>query len=165
MYFSKFPTILYAPNVDVNSARVATDVTKRVVMSRMLRDNAVFFEDYIINDGETPELVAYKYYGNQYLHWIVLLANMVADIKSDGPMRETVFEKYIDDKYGDTKYDIKYWQTPSGLVVDNTYNDVKYQVTNYDYEQELNNNKRVIKLIKPALLDTFIKQFESEMNV
>ena len=53
-------------------------------------------------DGDTPESIAYKYYGESYRYWIVLFANQIIDPQWNWPMSYLVFQAYLNDKYPTT---------------------------------------------------------------
>ena len=44
-----------------------------------VKENILGFDYYDVKDGETPEMIAHKYYGDVNLHWIVLIANDIID--------------------------------------------------------------------------------------
>jgi hypothetical protein len=54
---------------------------------------------YIIQDGDTPEILASKIYGDSQAHWMILYANDMLDAQYDWPLTSSVFPKYIADKY------------------------------------------------------------------
>jgi hypothetical protein len=57
------------------------------------------FYKYDIQDGDTPEIVAYKYYGDAYRYWIVLFSNQMLDPQWDWPLNSINFQNYIVNKY------------------------------------------------------------------
>ena len=61
--------------------------------------NSLVFYNYDIQDGDTPETVAYKYYGDVYRYWIVLFSNQMLDPQWDWPLNSKAFQDYIVDKY------------------------------------------------------------------
>ena len=58
------------------------------------------FYKYDIQDGDTPEIVAHKYYNDSYRYWVVLFANEILDPQWGWPLNSQQFESYIKDKYG-----------------------------------------------------------------
>lgn len=100
MYFDKFPKFLY--DFDINNKRVAyrlTDITHNVRVRKQLLENVSLYDTYDIVEGETPEIIAEKFYGNPEYHWIIMLANNMYDYKTDFPLEYNTLQKYIDDKY------------------------------------------------------------------
>jgi hypothetical protein len=58
----------------------------------------VFYE-YNIQEGDTPEIIAFKYYGDVYRYWLVLLANQIVSPQWDWPMTQSVMNDFLDKKY------------------------------------------------------------------
>jgi len=78
---------------------VATNLLSRVsVIASILTDPLLYYK-YDIQDGDTPESIATKYYGDPYRYWIVLFANQILDPLWDWPMDYKKFQAYIIDKY------------------------------------------------------------------
>ena len=98
MYFSKFPVVKYPIfNGEKLQAVFACNILRRVALSETLRDGDGIFIEYSVKDGEKPEHIAERIYGNPNLHWIVLLTNTIIDpyhgwYKSNGVM-ETLIQK------------------------------------------------------------------------
>ena len=98
MYFSKFPVVKYPIfNGEKMQAVFACNILRRVALSETLRDGDGIFIEYSVKDGEKPEHIAERIYGNPNLHWIVLLTNTIIDpyhgwYKSNGVM-ETLIQK------------------------------------------------------------------------
>lgn len=98
-YFSYIPTVEY----DVDSSGVqllAINILKRIkVKAAAISDGSVFY-NYQYQDGDTPEIIADKYYGYAQYHWVVMLMNNAAHYVYDFPLNSDNFDKYIKDKYG-----------------------------------------------------------------
>jgi hypothetical protein len=62
--------------------------------------NLQFFEKYSIIGDERPDNVAYKFYGEETLDWVVLLSNNILNIQSEWPMTQTTFEQVMLERYG-----------------------------------------------------------------
>ena len=80
-----------------------------------------------------------------------MLANERHDYITDFPLPEYVLEKYIVDKYGGTRYSIHHYEDVKGFVVNSDATGAT-SVSNDDYERDLNEAKRRIKIISPDLL-------------
>jgi hypothetical protein len=63
--------------------------------------NPLLFYEYNLKDNDTPDIVAYKYYGNVDRFWIVLYANQTMDPQWDWPLNGNLLENYINKKYAD----------------------------------------------------------------
>lgn len=96
-YFQSFPQIATIDYVGNNV--VLTNIMLRSEVVPSLLNNPLLFYSYDIQDGDTPETIAEKYYGDSYRYWIVLFANQIIDPQWNWPMGPKLFEDYIVDKY------------------------------------------------------------------
>jgi hypothetical protein len=101
-FFESFPLISYTLD-DGDSEQVVKDIFRRAVLSKEFLDNHSYFELYDILDGETPEEFAYRYYGTQDLHWLVLLTNNIQDPRFEWPLSNDDLYKTVVSKYGTEK--------------------------------------------------------------
>lgn len=99
-YFDTLPKII---NIDSRgNSRVMTNLLARAsIIPAILKDPLVYYS-YDIQEGDTPEIIAHKYYGDSYRYWIVLFANELLDPQWDWPMTSRVFEQYLTNKYPST---------------------------------------------------------------
>ena len=79
--------------------QIVRDILFRTAFIRDALDKKTAYTEYIIRDGDTPDILANKIYGDSEAHWIILYANEILDPQFDWPMTTTVFNKYIADKY------------------------------------------------------------------
>lgn len=98
-YFSTLPKVVYYDKNKVS--KVFTNLMARANIKPSLLDNPLVFYTYDIQDDDTPEIVAYKYYGDIYRYWIVLYSNEMMDPQWDWPLSRNQFEEYITNKYQD----------------------------------------------------------------
>lgn len=142
---------------------VLKDITQNTRFKAEVLQNLDLYEYYSIKDGETPELISEKFYGTPFYHWIIMLVNERYDYINDFPLTLDVLEKIIEEKYGTPgKYDTHHYEY-NGYVVDSDFA-ADFQVavdeiSNYDYELALNEKKRRLKIITPALLETVLDDF------
>lgn len=163
MYFDGFKNFLYEYNVGGDSkALLVTDITKNIRFRRDVLANVTVYDEYDIIDGETPEIIAEKIYGDSQYHWVVMLANNRFDYTIDFPMRYPVLQNYINEKYGDTADDIKHYVDVNGFVV-NSNTPGAVSISNRQYEEQINESKRRIKIVSPKLLDTILKNYKEIM--
>jgi hypothetical protein len=102
-YFRPFPTIKYRlPNT--KSSVSATNITKRFALTAFINNAKIPFDQYLLQDGDRPDTVAYQYYSDQTLDWLVLLANEIHDPYFQWPRTYEQFNSYIRDKYGSVEY-------------------------------------------------------------
>lgn len=99
-FFDKFPTIRYQiTGVKYSNFQTIRNLLFRTAIIREALSNSSSYIKYIIKDGDTPEILAAKIYGDPQAHWMILYANNILDAQYDWPMTSTVFPKYIADKY------------------------------------------------------------------
>ena len=74
MYFKKFPQIVYDSD-GTGKFKDVTNLLRRVAVRSQVKENATLFDTYDIIEGDTPESLAHKLYGDASRHWIILLIN------------------------------------------------------------------------------------------
>jgi len=99
-YFQYFPKIVYnfdqsRPNVDL-----VTNIFAKSSFLTEIVTNLSLYYPYTVQDSDTPQIIAYKYYGDSNRYWIVLLFNQMFDPYYDFPMKYDVFVEYINANYG-----------------------------------------------------------------
>ena len=161
MYFKDVPQIYY--DFDINGKRVVNvvkDITHNVRFKKEILANITLYDVYDIKHGETPEIIAERIYGNSNYHWVIMLVNERYDYINDFPKATPELEKFITDKYGaGHEYDTHHYVDYNGYIVDSS-NVQATPVTNYQYEDDMNESKRRIKLISPDLLNTILKNYK-----
>jgi hypothetical protein len=97
-YFSTLPATAV---LDQNNNIIgAVDLTARASLIPKLSLQPLLFYQYTIQEQDTPENIAYKYYNDQYRYWMIFYANNIMDPKGDWPMSNRDFTVYLNDKYG-----------------------------------------------------------------
>ena len=86
------------PKGDLNFKDV-TNLLRRVGMRAKLKSNTLLYDTYDVKEGETPEMIAHKLYGDPELHWVILLINDITDRYHQWPMTGGQFLDYLNDKY------------------------------------------------------------------
>ena len=173
MYFSFFPQGTY--DIKGNGIdTLVTDLMVRVKIRAKIMNEASLYDLYDIPEGETPEMTALKHFGSTHYHWIILLTNDITDRYYGWPLTTFEFENYINDKYtnpdGVHHYEIIQssgkikGEGPSDyehkLIVNSTVPNAE-AITNRDYEQRIQDQKRQIKLLDAVYLPLFIEEFEN----
>lgn len=121
MYFSNFQKIYYDFPVKANqdnSLFVLTDITSNVRVRKEILENITLYDEYDILDGETPELIAEKIYGNAEYHWVIMLVNQRYDYLKDFPMSVGELYEYVNDKYGAAQRDAVHHYEKKGIIVE-----------------------------------------------
>ena len=98
-FFNYFPKTVYTANTNSPGLDTVTNIISRFGFEQKLKDNSAAFYKYSIQDSDTPEIIAHKYYDNSERHWIVLLFNDIIDPQFDWPLRYENFIKFVDTKY------------------------------------------------------------------
>lgn len=155
MYFSLFPNT-------TRNDQVITDLTVRIEFVNRIKNNTTLFEHVQVSDGETPEILAYRYYKNAGLHWIIMLINDIAQY-SDWIMSDSLLLEYVKEKYGeDNIYATHHIEDSNGDWTNNS-GPTTYPVTNFGYEQQLNEEKRKIKIIKKDYIPQILEEYKNEL--
>ena len=169
-YFSYYPKILY--DVEGNgNPKVITNLLRRVKIKNGLKESASLFDEVEVQNGETPEILADNFYGDQKYYWIILLFNNIKDRFYDWPLSQDQFEKYVNDKYSDINgihhYEIAQESGPTTsfdhshkIQVNSTVSGAT-SVTNYEYELRKQLAKGRIKLLRSEFLDLITEEFST----
>jgi nucleoid-associated protein YgaU len=97
-YFNYFPKTLYTANNSSAGLDTVTNIIARFGFEQSLKNNSSAFYKYQIQESDTPEIIAHKYYGNAEKHWIVLLFNDIIDPQFDWPLKYDVLIDFVDAK-------------------------------------------------------------------
>ena len=175
MYFSRFPLTTYDMKGD-GVYKLLPDILRRVKLRSGIKAGAFIFTEYDVRDGEKPEDVAVKWFGDPEYHWVILMTNNITDRYYQWPMTQPQFQNFIEDKYGiasiDSIHHYEITQT-SGRTTSNGPNDYSHlvecnsdedgasPVTNREYEQRLQDKFRSIRLLDQRYLPTFVSEFEA----
>ena len=173
-YFEYFPLMAYDVKGTKNY-KLLPHILKRVKLRAGIRSGMFIFDKYDVKDGEKPEDVAFKWYGDAELHWVILMTNNITDRYYEWPMSQPQFQEFIEDKYGVADinaihhYEITQTsgrttgQGPSDysyLVECNSDEDGAVSVSNRGYEQRLQDKYRQIRLLEPKYISRFVSEFE-----
>ena len=182
-YFSYFPKVEYDVRGD-GSTTVMTNLTRRTRFRDYFKRNAVNYDYYDVKAGETPEYIANEFYGDPELHWVVLLVNDITDRYHQWPMNYSQFNQYINDKYvnadgtsnvdgvhhyeiaqssGNTDTKIEVYNNSALFTGDTDFYASATTVTNREYEENLQNERRSIRLLDPQYIEQFVQEFEELM--
>ena len=170
MYFSKFPIIVYDA-VGNNNFKLVTNLLKRVGVRAKVKVNTSFFDTYDVKEGETPEIIADKLYGDPELHWVVLFVNSITDRYHQWPMSSSQFLAFINDKYSNVDathhYEISQTSGDTTIKIDvgtvNTDYPAATLITNFEYEEARQDTLRKVRLLDPAYIGTFVAEYKSLM--
>lgn len=170
MYFDTIPKIYY-DSEGTKNPKVVTNILRRVGVRAKVKTNTLIFDTYRVREGETPEILAHKLYGDIELHWIVCLVNDIIDRYHDWPMTTPQFNSYINEKYSNVSgvhhYEIAQTSGDTSINIEvtdlSTYPSAS-TVTNYEYEQRKQDELREIRLLDPRYINQFIQEYRNLMN-
>lgn len=175
-YFSFFPKIAYPTKIASNGVRSDFVKTANLMLSVKFREkilnNTVFFYDYVVSDDDRPDIIASKYYGSADYAWLIFLVNETIDPTFDWPLTHHEFILYLKEKYGTLEYthqNIKKYFNASGYEIDfDTWDALpvseRDSQTIYEWETQLNENKRNIKLLEDIYLNKVLSEFRELMQ-
>ena len=139
MYFKSFPYTFYSLD-DASTVQVVTNITNRVALSDEIKNNLSLFEEYDIKDGETPELVADKFYNNSELHWLVLHYNEIIDPRFDWPLDANNLNRQVAGKYTDVNATHHFEDANGNYTNGNAYILSSNAFTNFSVNDVITNN-------------------------
>lgn len=99
-YFENFPSLVYTFDKNTVNIQAVTDILARSTFLKDIVNNVDLSYAYEVKEEDTPEIIAYKAYGDAYRSWIILLFNNIINPYYDWPMKGRVLETYILNKYG-----------------------------------------------------------------
>ena len=171
-YFSKFPTMIYDMKNNGNY-KLLPDILRRVKQRNAIKSGQFIFDNYDVIDGEKPEDIAYKWFGDAQLHWVILMTNNITDRYYQWPMSQPQFQEFLEDKY-DNPDGIHHYEITksSGRTTGQGPNDYSHlvevtsdtdnasSVSNREYEERLQDKYRQIKLLNQTFLSDFLEEFD-----
>lgn len=174
MFFKSMPTIRY--NID-NKPKFVTDIFRRIIFTKF-QNSKLALQEYYVQEGETPEIVSYNFYGTSYYHWLVLMCNNIVDVQNEWPRPTNSLFEYVESKYGENnasdthhyilKRDVNGNEVEKEIIVDYdaaslASGDIE-EVTNYNYELQQNDDKRQIFLLLPTYVGEAVSTYKRLMS-
>jgi len=172
-YFSQFPKLAYDMKGN-NVRKLLPDILRRVKLRAKIKSGGMLFDRYDVKDGEKPEDIAFKWFGDASLHWVILMTNNVTDRYYDWPLNHAQFAEFLTDKYGDNVDAVHHYEIPrdsgrttgkgpsdySHLVEVNSDTDNATSISNRQFEERDQDKKRQIQLLNKTFLSNFITEFD-----
>ena len=166
---------------------------KRTKISQTIFDDLTYFTKYQVIADERPDNIAYKIYGDSNLDWMVMLANNITNLQNEWPLEEQSFYRFLINKYGSEAgiESVHHYETqkvidskekvivPKGLEVPSNYSvtfldsgtrteqirtNITDAITNREYEEKIQDEKRNIFLIKPRFTGLILEEMERVME-
>jgi len=192
-YFRQLPDLDY-PSLknDRTSAydyQVVKNIFKRAVLRDDVFDSVVAFTKYSVKGDERPDQIAYDFYNDSGLDWVVLTTNNIIHVRDEWPMGNQDFLTYLNAKYTAEQltnihhYETKLIRDSSGTLIqsegltvpsdhsitflDNNVLRTESSITSFsflEHETNLNDAKRNINILKQEYLNLFLEDFENIME-
>ena len=174
-YFSRFPLLAY-DITNTENYKLLPDILRRVKLRALVKSGAMLFDKYDVKEGEKPEDIAYKWFGDAELHWVILMTNNITDRYYGWPLTQPQFKEFLTDKYGAGSEDSTHHYEitrASGRTSGQGPDDYSHKVecnsdesdattiTNREYEQREQDSKRQIRLLHKSFLGDFIAEFDN----
>jgi hypothetical protein len=168
---------------------VAKNFFRRYQVNPDVFSYSVYFKKYSVEEGERLDTIAEKAYGNPFFDWIIVLTNNIINPAFAFPLSQENLRKVLEKTYDNPYSEIKHYKTyevknsaktivlKEGLIVDEKFYNSQFKywdgfgvaqmpgsqvsrpVTVFEYEDEENEKKREIYLLKPVYLDAFLSDF------
>ena len=188
-----FEYVSRLPDAKISDYITVKNFFKKGFLREDIFQNLSFFTKYSISGNDRPDNVAFEIYQDSTLDWLVLMANNIVNIQNEWPLSNVDFDELMLDKYGsyDTLFNgIHHYETievkdardvkivNAGLKVESDYSVTFYDeraggmrtvtptipVTNYQYGQKVNEDKRNIYLLQPRYLQVVRDDLEDLMT-
>jgi len=168
---------------------VAKNFFRRYQVNSDVFSYSVYFKKYSVEEGDRLDTIAEKAYGNPFFDWVIVLTNNIINPAFAFPLSQENLRKVLEKTYDDPYSEIKHYKTyevknsaktivlKEGLIVDEKFYNSQFKywdgfgvaqmpgsqvsrpVTVFEYEDEENEKKREIYLLKPVYLDAFLSDF------
>lgn len=181
-FFEPFPKVNYDIKKNGKIENVTNIMLRFKIVDELKKQQSNYF-DITVDDGDRPDVVATKVYENPELDWLILMINDIIDPIYDWPMGGRILEDFIRSKYGSipaaqaTVHEYRKILNEKSvlfdgtivprrtLVVDETtYNSLgvneRESIDKYQYEIELNDQKRQIKIVDPQQVSRLLNRIE-----
>ncbi len=189
MYFKILPNIIYDEKpikypFSNSDKVVANNFFRRYKLNDDIFDYAVYFNKYAILDGERPDSLAQKLYGNPNFDWVILLTNNMVNAQYDWPMSNRELSLVLEKEFTNPFAEIMYYRTieigtyKKGMRVDETFynkqhkinvngtivlkngSEISSPVSVAQHYMEENEKKREIYLLKSDYFQSFVADFK-----
>tara|TARA_R100000005_G_C4964609_1_gene179917 strand:- start:9 stop:671 length:663 start_codon:yes stop_codon:yes gene_type:complete len=176
-----------------NDQRVLVkNIFKRAKLRSDIDIATTAFDFRVIKEGQRPDTLAQDLYNDPELDWVILITNNIINVRNEWPLSNRDLHNYMLEKYGSEEalYQVHHYETfevrdeqnrtvlESGLEVDEDFtltytslggqrvvvNNASGPVNNLDYENKVNDAKRIIRVLKPQFLSGFISDMRKMMK-
>ena len=181
-----------ADTKQISEYQKVKNLFKRGKLKNDIFNDLTYFTKYQIVGDDRPDNVAFKVYDDETLDWVVLLSNNITNIQTEWPLNHQSFYNFLIDKYGSEEgiYAVHHYETqevrnsdeaiivPKGLKVPQNYSiefydtdlesyttasNITTEITNYTYENKIEENKRNIYVLKAEYINVILNDMEESM--
>ncbi len=181
-----------ADTKNISEYQKVKNLFRRGKLKNDIFNDLTYFTKYQIVGDDRPDNVAFNVYNDETLDWIVLLSNNITNIQTEWPLDHQSYYNFLIDKYGSEEeiHAVHHYETtevrdtnrtiivPKGLKVPQNYSiefydsrvssyttvsNITTEITNYEYENKIENEKRNIYVLKPAYLNIILNDTEESM--
>ena len=171
MFFNAFPLILVDPKRE-GETKIVTNLLRRVALRAKVKTNTALFDIYDVKEGDSPESIAFKMYGDTEYHWIIMLMNNITDRYHQWPLTTPQFLSFLKDKYSNPNathhYEITQTSGDTTVKINigtvNTDYPSATAVTNFEYEEAEQDKKRKIRILDPGYVELLTTEFKRLMK-
>jgi len=192
-YVPEFDYVSRTSDKNISEYITVKNLFKRGKLREDIFGDLTFFTKYQVIGDDRPDNVAYEVYGDETLDWLVLLSNNILNVQTEWPLTQQAFENFLTNKYGsyENSLGVHHYETievkdstgikivPAGITVPSDYSveffdtglenyvtrtSITTEITNYDYEIKIENDKRNIFLLKPSYINVVLNDMEEIMQ-
>ena len=181
-----------ADTKNISEYQKVKNLFKRGKLKNDIFNNLTYFTKYQIVGDDRPDNVAFNVYNDETLDWVILLSNNITNIQTEWPLDHQSYYNFLIDKYGSEEaiHAVHHYETkqvrdtkrtiivPQGLKVPQDYSiefydsrldsyttmsNITTEITNYTYENNIENEKRNIYVLKSVYLNVILNDMEESM--
>ena len=174
-HFSNYPSVEYDNKLSVNI------LVRGKIRDAILEKSALYYK-HTVRNGERPDIISTKYYGNPKYTWAIFYANNMFHPVLDWPLDYQNFSNFLTNKYGSVERStstIHHYELVENdmtyIISESTYKNYLTSnetalsesdrkninaVSNYDFELRENENKRNILILDQS----YLYQIDNELK-
>lgn len=196
-YFRYVPDFEYVnrlPDSKISDYVRVKNLFKKVNIRTDIFEDLTYFTKYTIEGDDRPDYLAWVFYDDPNLDWLILAANNIVNIQTEWPMPQAEFDSLMLKKYGsyEALYSgIHHYESvelknsddvtilKAGLTVPENFSleyydsirermtiatDITVPITNYEYEERIENEKRNIYILNADYLHLITEELQQIME-
>jgi len=153
--FKEFPTITDYSGFEL------TDFSKRISITKTIKNSPSLYQEYSIQGYESAEELAQDFYEDPGLYWLIYSMNDIIDPFFGWILTQSQLEAFTADKYTDVN-GLHHYELNGDVVSSTTPNAIP--ITNLNHEDSINEKKRKIKILRPSFVKNIKRAIQSTVN-